>query len=224
MAVRERWPGCKRLSQGFKNRPLGHTVALRRPPRIGPDPSSTALPAHAHLPLTVRSCTQGYKINLHGGQPDPNQCCWLWLVDQDGNPDTMFEQDVAKKAVLVGNETKNGVPTEHWAFKGRFPFPQDNDWWFTPNGRRFLTCLVLMLGMPPHPRNLPTLHRPHTCRRHMSSLPFDYVECWLVLLLNRCCAILFFKKKFRQSGANQRVCLHLQAGHGGRQCLVSQRR
>jgi hypothetical protein len=77
---------------------------------------------------------KGYKINLHGGQPDPNQCCWLWLVDEDGNPNTMFEQDVAKKAMLVGNETKNGVPTEHWAFKGRFPFPQDNDWWFTPNG------------------------------------------------------------------------------------------
>jgi hypothetical protein len=32
---------------------------------------------------------KGYKINLVNGAPDPNRCCWLWLVDQDGNSDTM---------------------------------------------------------------------------------------------------------------------------------------
>ena len=61
----------------------------------------------------------------------------------------MFEQDVASKAVPVGNETKNGVPTEHWEFKGRFPFPQTNDWWFTPNGKGFNASAVAGAMLPP---------------------------------------------------------------------------
>jgi len=79
----------------------------------------------------VFASPKGYKIDIVGGAPDPNRCCWTWLVDQDGNADTMFEQEVASKAVDVGSETINGVPAEHWHFKGYFPIEQINDYWFT---------------------------------------------------------------------------------------------
>lgn len=46
----------------------------------------------------------------------------------------MFHETVAAKALDTGAETKNGVASEHWMFKGRFPFPQQNDWWFASDG------------------------------------------------------------------------------------------
>eukprot|EP00040_Diaphanoeca_grandis_P015770 m.80867 g.80867 ORF g.80867 m.80867 type:complete len:239 (+) comp25357_c0_seq1:84-800(+) len=73
---------------------------------------------------------KGYKLQLHGGVVDPNQCCWLWLVDDEGNPDTMFEQIISPKAVDAGATTKNGVPSEHYTFHTNLPFPQTNDYYF----------------------------------------------------------------------------------------------
>jgi hypothetical protein len=69
-------------------------------------------------------------VFIFPGAPDPNRCCWTWLVDEDGDADTMFQQSVPTKAVDLGPETKNGVPTEHYHFKGYFPIEQVVDDWF----------------------------------------------------------------------------------------------
>ena len=98
------------------------------------------LDAHTTPP---RSRSAPALLPCHTGAPDPNRCCWTWLVDEDGNPDTMFEQSVGSKAVDVGPEPINGVTAEHWHFKGYFPIEQVNDWWFanSTNGTSTLVQL-----------------------------------------------------------------------------------
>jgi hypothetical protein len=45
-----------------------------------------------------------------------------------------FEEEVPAKSVDAGPETKNGVATERWHFKGYFPVEQVSDFWFAGNG------------------------------------------------------------------------------------------
>jgi len=92
----------------------------------------TPFPPEPHNPTFASP--KGYKIQLRNGVPDPMQCCWLWLVDQNGDAETMFEQTVPAKSVDAGKTVINGVAAEHWHWEGKFPFLQIDDFYFTPNG------------------------------------------------------------------------------------------
>ena len=57
-------------------------------------------------------------------------CCWLWLVDEDGNNDRMFETRGGKHVKDMGPKTVNNVSTEHWSGTYVFPFLDVEDYYF----------------------------------------------------------------------------------------------
>eukprot|EP00911_Craspedida_sp_UC1_P000038 UC1_evm1s33 len=114
----------KRLREDFVAE--GFTKIYRYDQKIEPP-----FPPAPHNPTFASP--KGYKIQLRNGQPDPMSCCWLWLVDENGNADTMFQEVVPKKAIDAGAATVNGIKTEHWAFGTKFPFPQTSDFYFGSN-------------------------------------------------------------------------------------------
>ena len=76
--------------------------------------------------------SKGYKMHLDStGTPNPNTCCWLWLVDENGNNDKMsnFPQ-VPAKATDEGSSVVNGVTVEEWLSTSTFPFPQSGSYYF----------------------------------------------------------------------------------------------
>ena len=75
---------------------------------------------------------KGYKMHLESdGTPNPNDCCWLWLVDKDsGNNDKMHSFQVPPKSVDHGSTIMNGVTVEEWLSVSTFPFPQQDTFYF----------------------------------------------------------------------------------------------
>ena len=72
--------------------------------------------------------SKGYQMHLDSsGNPNPNSCCWLWLVDEDGNDDRMFALQVDKNAKDAG-KTSTGL--EEWTSASTFPFPTTDSFYF----------------------------------------------------------------------------------------------
>ena len=72
--------------------------------------------------------SKGYQMHLDSsGNPNPNDCCWLWLVDEDGNDEKMFALQVDKNAKDVG---KTSAGLEEWVSTGTFPIPTADSYYF----------------------------------------------------------------------------------------------
>lgn len=116
-------------------------------------------------------------------------CCWLWLVDDNEDPDRMEKLEVEHKAKDVGADPRG----EHWSSVIKFPFLQTDDWFFRNDGNDTLSATNSYVKIPgktsesgyvmsnSNVRQRPV--RPH--RRHRLRAPRLTPDLWQVQAVRR---------------------------------------